>query len=427
MTSMAFALSPVASAQYKWGDCLKVTRLSDRPSDSVLVISVEDTCRHRTDTVFVAGGKVTGDYVLAAGDASVILSYGIGVDYWTSTFRIVPADTISFLGIAFYIGVDTIWTRTKVIVPDTIRIVATGGAGGIGDTLFLGLGDTPNSYTGQAGKLVAVNAGETALEFIDAPTGSGASTFTGLTDTPADYTGKAGQIPFVNAGETALEFKAEVGGGIIDTSAMFTDDMYQNVIGTWSGDTMRIQLVEWSRPVSMVHPSLVLDTTALAGIYKSIATLLIGYKKYRVVMSLQANTTCYMTLMADTANGLSIHSLTYEWTLASANISGDERLSRAAGGVRMETVDTEVTNTNIWNQSTAPTITVDQTDPTNNANGIRYPLDLSTRRYSVGQFPIRFLPSSGPRVVTGYIWLWFTKDKSVATASTFDAYIQHNP
>lgn len=664
---MASLLSPDASAQYRWGDCLRVTRLSQRPNDSVLVISVEDTCRRRTDTIYVNDGKLTnGSVVLRApSDSSITFRYAKGTVAWIMSFDTTDADTIYFLGRQFITNAKIDTSYERVSRPDTISVdrgpiywdeiigkpIAatyffheedsgipgyesllpipaedpvtvtttsvsagpstlihsfatdtlpasiiqpgrwdfhlyggvniTGGsthleveilkrtAGGTetslftalspdinntaieavewqvytsseyviesgerlvakmygfstsvaavnlrcafegdsashfevpfftsgadaNDTLFTQLRDTPNDYSGQGGKLVAVKATQDGLEFVAAGAatrqiigyanylgtpmdstadyvwlvglngiilgheysitgdtiqyywmldwqwikdsvivwtagGSGATTFLDLTDTPASYTGMAGYIPFVNAGETALEFKPEVGGGIIDTSAMFTDDIFQNVIGGWSGDTLRIQLVEWSRPVDMVHPSLVLDTTALSGIYKSIATLLFGYKKYRVIMSLQANTTCYVTLVADTANGLSIHSLTYEWTLASANISGDERLSRAAGGVRMETADTEVTNTNIWNQSTAPTITVDQTDATNNANGIRYPLDLSTRRYSVGQFPIRFLPSSGPRVVTGYIWLWFTKDKSVATPSTFDAYIQHNP
>jgi uncharacterized protein DUF2793/endosialidase-like protein len=41
---------------------------------------------------------------------------------------------------------------------------STGGGGGSSD--FLGLTDTPDTYSGQAGKVVAVNSGETALEFI---------------------------------------------------------------------------------------------------------------------------------------------------------------------------------------------------------------------------------------------------------------------
>jgi len=37
-----------------------------------------------------------------------------------------------------------------------------------GVSTFLGLSDTPSAYTGAAGKAVAVNAGETALEFVTA-------------------------------------------------------------------------------------------------------------------------------------------------------------------------------------------------------------------------------------------------------------------
>ncbi len=38
------------------------------------------------------------------------------------------------------------------------------------NTTFIGQGDTPDSYAGQAGKMAAVNTAEDALEFIDAPT-----------------------------------------------------------------------------------------------------------------------------------------------------------------------------------------------------------------------------------------------------------------
>jgi hypothetical protein len=53
-------------------------------------------------------------------------------------------------------------------IPNT---TAGGGAGGSGITTFLGLTDTPSSYTGQSGKIPAVNVGETALEFITAGSG----------------------------------------------------------------------------------------------------------------------------------------------------------------------------------------------------------------------------------------------------------------
>lgn len=50
------------------------------------------------------------------------------------------------------------------------------GGGGGGATTFLGLTDTPSSYTSQGGKFVRVNTGATALEFVDAPGGSGTVT-----------------------------------------------------------------------------------------------------------------------------------------------------------------------------------------------------------------------------------------------------------
>ena len=83
--------------------------------------------------------------------------------------------------------------------------VVIGGTGGAGRTTFVSLNDTPSSYTGEAGKLAAVNVGETALEFIDPPSG----TFLGLTDvTNTTYTGQAGKLVVVNSGETGLEFAA---------------------------------------------------------------------------------------------------------------------------------------------------------------------------------------------------------------------------
>lgn len=49
---------------------------------------------------------------------------------------------------------------------------ALASAGG-GTTTFTGLTDTPSAYTGEAGKVLAVNTGETGVEFIDAPAGGG--------------------------------------------------------------------------------------------------------------------------------------------------------------------------------------------------------------------------------------------------------------
>lgn len=48
---------------------------------------------------------------------------------------------------------------------------------------------------------------------MEAAGGSGATTFVALTDTPASFTGAAGRIVKVNAGENALEFIEGVDGG----------------------------------------------------------------------------------------------------------------------------------------------------------------------------------------------------------------------
>jgi len=47
------------------------------------------------------------------------------------------------------------------------KILQSVSGGGGGATTFLGLSDTPGAYTGQGGRLVRVNVGETGLEFFD--------------------------------------------------------------------------------------------------------------------------------------------------------------------------------------------------------------------------------------------------------------------
>jgi hypothetical protein len=53
----------------------------------------------------------------------------------------------------------------------------------INGTTFLSLPDTPDSYTGQAGRYVVVNGAENALEFVDAPAGNCTGNCTGIGDT----------------------------------------------------------------------------------------------------------------------------------------------------------------------------------------------------------------------------------------------------
>lgn len=55
---------------------------------------------------------------------------------------------------------------------DRLSALESGASGSGGVTTFAGLSDTPANYTGSAGKLLAVNASGTAIEFTDNVTGS---------------------------------------------------------------------------------------------------------------------------------------------------------------------------------------------------------------------------------------------------------------
>lgn len=74
---------------------------------------------------------------------------------------------------------------------------------------FTQLLDTPDTYTGQSGKALIVKTTEDGLEF-----GVVSGSFTGLTDTPNSFTGQTGKFLKVNTAEDALEFTdAPTGGG----------------------------------------------------------------------------------------------------------------------------------------------------------------------------------------------------------------------
>lgn len=101
----------------------------------------------------------------------------------------------------------------KIISPVTLQGAITNALASLTiPTQFTDLTDTPANYTGQSGKVVAVNGAENGLEFI-AGGGGGATAFTALTDVPASYTGQAGKFAAVKGDETGLEFVAGGGGG----------------------------------------------------------------------------------------------------------------------------------------------------------------------------------------------------------------------
>lgn len=71
-----------------------------------------------------------------------------------------------------------------------------------GSGTFLGLSDTPNSYSGQASKIVKVKSDESGLEFVQ----GGAGSFLDLNDTPDSYSGQASKVVRVKSDESGLEF-----------------------------------------------------------------------------------------------------------------------------------------------------------------------------------------------------------------------------
>ena len=91
-----------------------------------------------------------------------------------------------------------------------------------GSATFLGLTDTPQSFSGAGGRSLQVNAAGTAVEFAE----SEAVTFVSLMDTPNSFTGEAGKVLQVNAAGTAVEF-AEKGSAASETRTLLNS--YTNV------------------------------------------------------------------------------------------------------------------------------------------------------------------------------------------------------
>lgn len=115
-------------------------------------------------------------------------------------------------------------------------ILASGG----GVSTFVALNDTPSSYAGSGDYLVSVNAGATALTFID-PNTVGRSTFTALNDTPASYTGEAQKVAVVNPAENAIIFTESLTASLDGQKIKFDvrDDTY-GATGDHEGELLKI-------------------------------------------------------------------------------------------------------------------------------------------------------------------------------------------
>lgn len=98
---------------------------------------------------------------------------------------------------------------------------------------LLKLPDTPNSYVGQQGKALVVNADEDGVEFEFGTAGN----FLALTDTPGAYGGEMGKILAVNGAENAVEF-------IDNAFALLSDG--PGSLATHAGDFIRVNSTETS-------------------------------------------------------------------------------------------------------------------------------------------------------------------------------------
>lgn len=113
---------------------------------------------------------------------------------------------------------------------NTIRIGEAGKTGGwalatgSGATTFTDLGQTPATL-GTAGQILSVNAGGTALEFVDPSAGSGATDMKGLTDTPAEDATAYAMLRRNAAGDAweYVLFRLHEAIDVVDTAGSATD------------------------------------------------------------------------------------------------------------------------------------------------------------------------------------------------------------
>lgn len=100
------------------------------------------------------------------------------------------------------------WNQANNTQPDYIKNKPTIPAAQVGDNTYIGLDDTSDTtYTGKDKYIPSVNEATGKLDLTETI----AATFLNLDDTPNTYTGQAGKILKVNSGETALEFVSASG------------------------------------------------------------------------------------------------------------------------------------------------------------------------------------------------------------------------
>jgi hypothetical protein len=109
-------------------------------------------------------------------------------------------DTIAFADSVNYGASNTTVDLSSFgTITGTWKVKFAQGYGETTGATFLSQTDTPSSYSGQSGKVVAVNTGETALEFIDAGGGGLINTIASMTAETFSYPKTGVTNPFSNA------------------------------------------------------------------------------------------------------------------------------------------------------------------------------------------------------------------------------------
>lgn len=125
--------------------------------------------------------------------------------------------------------------------------VQVGNIGGGGSSSFLGLSDTPNDYVDDGGLLVAVNVGESALEFIDPatlPVASHSHTESDITDLGAYLDQTAADLLYAAVGHDHSGVYSEPGhahveADITDLDHTDGDAVHLSVDDEFSGLTQK--------------------------------------------------------------------------------------------------------------------------------------------------------------------------------------------
>lgn len=114
-----------------------------------------------------------------------------------------------------------------------------------GATTFLALTDTPASYTGQTLKVVRVNAGETALEFVTLAGGGDMLSTNNLSDVANVATARTNLGLDTTANQTDStdkRFMSDAQESKLDSLTQYTDELAQDAVGAMVANSTFVNL-----------------------------------------------------------------------------------------------------------------------------------------------------------------------------------------